>query len=738
MIMETKKKNSRPARSLAVTFATAFLTLSAVILLASGGFQLFFNVQAQQQALSSLQQNIAQGAANTVNNFIEENFSVLSTSVQVAHPNTLPLANQNQFMVSLLAAQPGFRQYAIFDAQNNESSMASRTQVAQTKKIISYVTSDILAQTQKGKRYISSVYFDVVNNEPLVLMAVPIINVLGEYQGAFVGELNLISMWNQVNQIKVGNTGYAYVVDSKGKLLAYKDTARAFKGEDTSNIKTVNEFISNPGSIPAKRVNLYTGINGSLVVGTFVPLGSPNWAVVTELPWQEAYRQSIQLGAVSVGIILVLAALAIVVGILVPRRLSIPLIELTSTATAISAGNLKQRAKVRGGLEIEALASAFNNMGDQLQGLIDGLEERISERTQVLEKRSLELQNAAQIVREVSTIQDTNILLDRVSHLIKARFGYYHTGIFLIDDNEEYAVLKASGGDAGQLMLASKHKLKIGETGIVGYVAKTGEPRISLDVGTDTVHHQNILLPYTRSEMALPLKVGNHVIGVLDIQSDKTNAFDQSNISVMQIVTDQISIGFERAQLLQGMRKNESELQLTLKEDTSRSWRNYLEQKRGFVGYQFDGVTIASLTGLSTDNLKEMQKIERVANADDEIGIYDNELAVPIQLRGQTLGTLNLHFQSPKISQETSRLVEEAADRLALALENARLVQDAQRLAMRERQINLISTQAQQSTDLDTLLKNTVRELGNTLGMPKTFIQIGLADSGSSKDLISK
>jgi K+-sensing histidine kinase KdpD len=109
-------------------------------------------------------------------------------------------------------------------------------------------------------------------------------------------------------------------------------------------------------------------------------------------------------------------------------------------------------------------------------------------------------------------------------------------------------------------------------------------------------------------------------------------------------------------------------------------------------------------------------------------------MAVPIQLRGQTLGTLNLQFQGTDIPQETHRLVEEAANRLALALENARLVQDAQRLAMRERQINVISAQVQQSVNLETLLQNTVRELGNSLGVPKTFIQIGLVNSESKKD----
>ena len=729
MIMETKKISPRRTRSLSATLATAFVILSVVILLASGGLQLFFNIRTQQQAVSSQQQAIAQDAARTVSSFIEQNFNVLSTTVGLIHPNTLLPAAQTQILQSLLVDQPAFRQFAIFDAQKNETALASRLQTAQSASITSLVTSDVLAQTQKGQRYISPVYFDVVNNEPLILMAVPATNAVGEFQGTMAAELNLVSMFNLVNQLKVGNTGYAYVVDSLGKLIAYKNTSLTLRGEDVSHIAAVNEFIHNPASTPVNGASIYTGINGALVVGTYVPLGTPDWAVVTELPWQEAYGVSIQVGVASVAILLVLAALAAVAGVLVARRLAIPLIELTSTATAIAAGDLKQRALVKGGLEIDALATAFNNMADQLHGLIGGLEERISERARVLEKRSQELQNAAQIVRQVSTITDIDTLLDQVTRFVKERFGYYHTGIFLVDDNEEYAVLKAAGGEAGQLMLASKHRLKIGETGIVGYVAKTGEPRIALDVGKDAVHFQNPLLPYTRSEMALPLKVTNRIIGVLDIQSDKTNAFDQSNISVMQIVTDQISIGIERAQLLQGLQQNAATLELTLQENTSRTWRNFLEQHSGYLGYQFDGVTMESLSKPSAAGFR-VQKNEPVG-AESETG---KSLAVPIQLRGQTLGTLNLQFQGTDIPQETQTLVEEAASRLALALENARLVQDAQRLAMRERQINVISAQVQQSTNLETLLQNTVRELGNALGMPKTFIQIGLVNSGPKKD----
>jgi len=732
MNIDTKKKQPRPMRTLSNLLAISFLTLSIVVLLVSGGLQLFFNIQAQQQAISGQQEVIARDAAKTVSSFIEENFGVLSTTVGIINPVSSSVEAQTQALKNLLAKQTAFRQFAFYDIQGNETTLVSRVQYSGSPLITNLVTSNVFSQTQKGQRYISQVYFDPVSNEPLVVMAVPSIDAIKQFQGTLVGELNLISMFNLVNQLKVGNTGYAYVVDNQGKLIAFKNTSLTLRGEDVSKISSVNEFIHNPATAPVKSASLYSGINGTSVIGTYAPLGTPNWAVVTELPWQEAYRLSIQIGAISIVIILVLSALAVLVGFSVARRLAIPLTELTNISTAIAAGDLKKRAEVKGGYEIETLANAFNNMTDQMQGLIGGLEERVSERTRDLEKRSLELQNAAQIVRQISTTLDPNVLLDQVTRFIKERFGYYHTGIFLIDDNYEYAVLKAAGSDAGRLMLANKHKLKLEATSIVGFVAKTGEPRIALDVGTDAVHFQNPLLPYTRSEMALPLQTAGRIIGVLDIQSDKTNAFDQSSISIMEIVTDQISISMERIQLFQGLQQNAIALEQTYQENASRTWRNFLEQHRGYLGYQYDGVTMEALPKPSADLLRTSSGEGTSSQGKENKG---GTLAVPIRLHGLTLGMLNLHFQSADIPQDTRRLVEEAADRLALAVENARLVQDAQRLALRERQINIITAQVQQSANLETLLQNTVRELGNALGMPKAFIQIGLANSGSKQDL---
>ena len=165
-MMETKKNNLRSARSLSGLLAIAFFVLSVVILLVSGGLQLFFNIRTQQQAISSQQQVIAQDAARTVSSFIEENFSILSTTVGLIHPNTLLPAAQTQIAQSLLANQPAFRQFAIFDINNNETAMASRVQNAGSATLTSLVTDGVFAQTQQGQRYISSLYIDSVTDEP--------------------------------------------------------------------------------------------------------------------------------------------------------------------------------------------------------------------------------------------------------------------------------------------------------------------------------------------------------------------------------------------------------------------------------------------------------------------------------------------------------------------------------------------------------------------------------------------
>jgi methyl-accepting chemotaxis protein len=185
---------------------------------------------------------------------------------------------------------------------------------------------------------------------------------------------------------------------------------------------------------------------------------------------------------------------------------------------------------------------------------------QLSVRSRDLERRSVQLQAAAEVSRTAISVRDLDALLSQVTHLISKQFGFYHVGIFLLDESEEYALLQAANSEGGQRMLEKEHRLKVGEQGIVGYVTNVGEPRIVLDVGTDAVHFNNPLLSETRSEMALPLKLGGQVIGALDVQSREEGAFDEEDATVLQTMADQLAIAIENARLLQETRQTVHEL----------------------------------------------------------------------------------------------------------------------------------------------------------------------------------
>ncbi len=170
------------------------------------------------------------------------------------------------------------------------------------------------------------------------------------------------------------------------------------------------------------------------------------------------------------------------------------------------------------------------------------------------QRRATQLAAAAEVARDATAILDVDQLLDETVHLISEQFGFYHAGVFLLDEGEKFAVLRAASSEGGRRMLERGHRLPVGKVGIVGHVASTGEPRISLDVGLDAEHYAHSDLPDTRSEMALPLKVRGRVIGVLDVQSTQESAFSEEDVRILQTLADQLAAAIANARLFQEVR----------------------------------------------------------------------------------------------------------------------------------------------------------------------------------------
>jgi len=369
----------------------------------------------------------------------------------------------------------------------------------------------------------------------------------------------------------------------------------------------------------------------------------------------------------------------------------------------------------------QASANELRTSNKQLIELRDALELRVLERTSALEKRATQLETVSSVARTIAAVKDLDSLLPEITKLVSEQFGFYHTGIFLIDEANEYAILQAANSEGGLRMLNRQHKLRLDETSIVGYATSRGEPRIALDVGTDAVFFNNPDLPETRSEMALPLQAGGRTIGALDVQSTETNAFSQEDINVLTTLADQVAIAIENARLFGESRSALSESQITIEKYVKQAWGSFTQQAK-HTGFVFDGKQVAPLeNGARREQIRSAIKTGRLS-----LEKSSSTLAIPIKLRGQTIGVLDVRSKNGQRqwSQDEITMLEAAAERAALALENARLVDSAQRRAARERVIGEISAKIGAASNFDAILQTAVEELGRKIGGAEVTLEI--------------
>jgi len=349
------------------------------------------------------------------------------------------------------------------------------------------------------------------------------------------------------------------------------------------------------------------------------------------------------------------------------------------------------------------------------------LEERVAERTTELANQSQRLRVAAEIAKEATSSRNLSELLERAGQLIQDRFGFYHTGLFILDNAKEYAVLTASPTNAGKQMIANGYKLRVGHTDIVGRVALIGEPRITLDTNRDATYEKNNLLPNTQSAMALPLKTGRDIIGVLDVQSDQRQAFTQDDVAVIQILADQLAITIERARLLQQVEQNLKNLEQAYGTTTRESWKSIAEiGSINNFGYHFDNIRIRPITEISPLGVQAMQSGTKVSEA---VGSKQENVAIPIKLRGQAIGVITVKLKEG-YQQTTVNTIEQAVDRLASSLESARLFEEARRRADHEQAISRVTTAISSAPRFDDILRTAVEEVGKSLGNSEVRIQL--------------
>ena len=357
------------------------------------------------------------------------------------------------------------------------------------------------------------------------------------------------------------------------------------------------------------------------------------------------------------------------------------------------------------------------------------LEERVIERTRALDKRTAQLQAVAEVGKSIASYRNLSELLQRAAQLIHENFGYYHVGVFLLDDRKEFAVLAASNSEGGKRMLEKKHALKVGETGIVGYVAESLRARIALDVGADAVYFNNPDLPDTRSEMALPLVASGRILGILDVQSTEARAFIEEDIATIQILADQLAIAIQNANLftetehaLEGARASYGQL-------SREAWGRILRSQT-----RINYLSTPPATVKIEDDIIEPAISKAIESGDLILGGDGLTISVPVKIRGQVIGALRL--KKPDIAdawtQDETTLAISLADQLSGALESARLYRESQQRAARESLASDISARISASATRDSIIRETVQELGQALR--DTSVTFQLIDRSNSRE----
>ena len=493
--------------------------------------------------------------------------------------------------------------------------------------------------------------------------------------------------------------------------------------EQATNYTDFELALDNAVNQPFFQADITPNINGDDTIAV---------AFLQTQPWVIAYSRPTTIFLADVqrqirtNIIFVLGTSIVValIAALIANSLTNPIIALSKVANSISQGDYNARANVKNTDEIGVLALAFNSMTDQLQSILVGLEQRIDERTADLKKSTLELETIAEVARDITIIRDLSTLLNVSANLIRERFNYYHVGIYLIDDAGEFVYLRAASGMSAQEMLDQNYKLKIGQEGLTGNVVRTGRAYIAQDVGKDAVRFQNPFLPQTHSEIALPLRSRNITIGILDIQTDIESAFEERSTNILQLLADQLAAAIENAQLTQQVEGTFTELNTAYRLQTQSVWQSTLNTRENSA-YEYNGMQMQSVPqNLPIDLLKQLEAGKAIVtqtNASD----VKKTLLVPITVRNQVIGVIGLEQEDPNRTwtEEEMAVAEAAANRAGLTLENARLLEESQRRAIKERTIFEATARIGSALNVENILEATAEELEKILSGSEVILQ---------------
>lgn len=539
------------------------------------------------------------------------------------------------------------------------------------------------------------------------------VHILEWRDGSVLGYLattinNTRAIYNNFRFTDTSYRGLTYLADAQGGVIADEATVGA--------IPNVNADIVARALTGQSGVETYTLEDGQSVIGYFAPVRGTPLALVTQVSTNVAFERALDFFNIRVFVVVVgvLALLGVAV-LLFNQMLTPPLIRLRRATQQFSEGDFDVAiSDTERGDEIGELANAFAIMREAVRDLVEDLEARIA-------ARARDISATHDISRFAATQRSLQVLMDRVVDLIVERFpSIYHAQIFLIDSDREYAIVRASTGEVGKQLIARGHRLAVGSVSVIGQVTEQGRFILARDTAVSQVHRRNEFLPDSRAELAIPLRIGDQIIGALDVQSKQPDVFIDDLTNVLQTMADQIAVAIQNARLYEESLRRVTEIEVSNRQATLRAWQEYMRDQR--LSELAADAGVATSTDLSALRRKALEQGHLVVG--DVTDRQTIPIAVPIGLRGQMLGAVEWELPAQGFGEDKLELAQELANRLALSLDNARLFQESRRATERERLVNTIAAKLTAQTNIDDILEIAVREVGQALRAPQVSIRL--------------
>lgn len=718
--------------ALFVVFAVSLLIIVGVVLT-------FLSYRAQRSAVTRTQREIAKRAALDVSAFLSTVEQSLLVMAQTQNLADVAPSTQRRALNKLLETLPTFDELTYIDALGNEQAKVSPYHTFTAGELKNRSDSVEFRRAMRGERYLSDVRFSNYSGQPSVWLSLSVSDLRQETVGVLVALVNFHQMWNIVTGLEVGETGYAYVVDEDGRLIAYRDISPVLRREELSRLPTVAAFLDGQ---PATAE--YVGLNGTRVVGAQTPIAGTPWAVVAELPTEEAYaglhHMLWLLGLLMLGAVVVAAG----TGRYLANYIVHPIEVLQAGAAVIGQGDLTHTIDVNTGDEIEALAEAFNTMSrnlrrsrEEIQRWNRELEGLVEERTAELQSANLQLQGLIRVSRRINAALALPDALEAVANASRVVLGAGRSAVYLLDpETERLDCALAQGLSPAYVRVVQQFYREIPG----GDVIESRRPLVIRDAANDprlSAIHDSVRREGYHSVALLPLAHGDESLGMLAFYHEAEREYSAEDLELAQSFANQAAVAIKNARLFDAISQRAAELSalyavtstvsqsLNLDEVLNSALDEVLTVMRAdrspdesacigwiyLVDEEMEALTLSAYRGPDAGLAEKVRRLRfgegfsgwvaqngeplLVKDADDDPGAVAHPAAlegglrsfagVPLQTKGRILGVLGVaSYGDRQFTRREADLLSSIGRQIAIAVDNARLYDQSREVAALE------------------------------------------------------